>query len=280
MVGMRPEWLAANRANWDERVDIHLASESYDLAPLRAGKGRLHTIEEAELGPVEGLRVLHPQCHFGRDTLILAQRGAEVVGLDFSAPAIAAARRLAEETGLASRARFVHADIYRSRETIPEPAAFDLVFMTWGTLVWLADINAWAAIVAHFLKPGGSLYLADGHPCAFVFDDAARGPGTLLPAWHVPYFRREPMVIDDPRDYADETARLHNERTYQWLHPLADIVSALIGAGLSLSWLREHPCVPWRMFECLVETDDGMFIWPDEHWLPLAFSLRAVRPAS
>jgi 2-polyprenyl-3-methyl-5-hydroxy-6-metoxy-1,4-benzoquinol methylase len=34
---------------------------------------------------------------FGRDTLTLAQRGATVVGLDFSAPAIAAARALAAE---------------------------------------------------------------------------------------------------------------------------------------------------------------------------------------
>jgi SAM-dependent methyltransferase len=276
---MRPEWLAANRANWDERVAIHLAAESYDLAPLRAGKGRLHSIEEAELGPVQGLRVLHLQCHFGRDTLTMAQRGAEVVGLDFSVPAIAAARRLAEEIGLTSRARFVHADIYRSRETLLEPAAFDLVFMTWGTLVWLADIDTWAAIVAHFLRPGGSLYLADGHPCALVLDDAARQPGALLPAWHAPYFRREPMVVDDPGDYADAAARLCNQRTYQWLHPLADVVSALIGAGLSLSCLHEHACVPWRMFECLVESEDGMFFWPDEPWLPLAFSLRAVRPA-
>ena len=31
-------------------------------------------------------RVLHLQCHVGRDSLILAQRGARVVGLDFSEP--------------------------------------------------------------------------------------------------------------------------------------------------------------------------------------------------
>jgi SAM-dependent methyltransferase len=278
MIKTRSEWLAANRANWDERVSIHLASQSYDLAPLRAGLGHLHTIEEAELGSVKGLRILHLQCHFGRDTLTLAQRGAEVIGLDFSGPAITAARGLADEIGLSPRARFVQADLYQSCEAIPAPSAFDLVFMTWGTLVWLADINRWAEIVAHFLKPGGSLYLADGHPCAYVFDDATRQSNGMLPGWHVSYFQRQPMVIDDPRDYADDTARLKNERTYQWMHPLGEIVSALISAGLSLSWLREHDCVPWRMFGCLVKTDDGMFRWPENRWLPLAFSLRAIRP--
>ena len=72
------DWRAANRANWDERVAVHLGAPSYDLAPLRAGRGCLHAIEAAELPPVAGLRVLHLQCHFGRDSLILAQQGAEV----------------------------------------------------------------------------------------------------------------------------------------------------------------------------------------------------------
>src|SRR5712672_1829717 len=104
------DWRALNRANWDERVPIHMRSKSYDLGPLRDGHGRLNAIEEAELGPVSGLRVLHLQCHFGRDTLTLAQRGAKVVGVDFSEPAIAAARELASELGLDGRAGFVVAD--------------------------------------------------------------------------------------------------------------------------------------------------------------------------
>lgn len=78
------DWRALNRANWDERVPIHLAAPIYDPTPLRAGLARKNAIEEAELGTVDGLRLLHLQCHFGRDTLILAQRGATVVGLDFS----------------------------------------------------------------------------------------------------------------------------------------------------------------------------------------------------
>ena len=137
-----PDWRVLNRANWDERVPIHLGAKSYDLGPLRAGRGRLHAIEEAELGPVHGLRVLHLQCHFGRDSLTLAQRGADVVGLDFSEPAIAAANELASELGLDGRARFVAADVYDAPAAIPDAHAFDLVYVTWGALCWLPDVRA------------------------------------------------------------------------------------------------------------------------------------------
>ena len=173
MAGDAEGWRALNRANWDERVAVHLAAPSYEVDSLRAGQGRLNRIEEAELRPVGGLRVLHLQCHFGRDSLILAQRGAEVVGLDFSPEAVLAARTLAAELGLTNRARFVEADLYDAPAAIPEPGSFDLVYVTWGAINWLPDIRRWAEIVAFFLKPGGALYLAEGHPAALVLDDLA-----------------------------------------------------------------------------------------------------------
>src|SRR5215468_5975082 len=166
-------WRDANRANWDERVGVHLGPGGYDLSALRAGRGHLHEIEENELGDVRGLRVLHLQCHFGCDSLTLAQRGAEVVGIDFSRSAIEAARKLTAELGLTARARFVEADLYEAPAAVAEPASFDRVFVTWGAITWLPDIARWARVVAHFLKPGASLYLAEGHPAALVFDDMA-----------------------------------------------------------------------------------------------------------
>jgi SAM-dependent methyltransferase len=272
------DWRAVNRANWDERVAVHLNSPVYDLAPLRAGTCRLNPIEEAELRPVTGQRVLHLQCHFGRDSLILAQRGADVVGLDFSPEAIKAARRIAEELGLADRAGFVEADLYDAPTAIPEPASFDLVYVTWGAIYWLPDIRRWAEIVAFFLRPGGLLYLAEGHPAALVFDDAAPRQGSM-PGWFVPYFDRAPAVFDDPSDYADPTARIENSRSYSWMHPIGEVVTSILAAGMSLRWLHEHDRVPWRMFEALVEDGQGMWRWPDQPWLPLSFSLRAERTA-
>ena len=247
-----------------------------DLASLRAGNARLNAIEEAELGPVSGLRVLHLQCHFGRDSLILAQRGAEIVGLDFSPAAIAAARGLAAELRLGGRARFVEADLYDAPRAIHESASFDRVFVTWGAITWLLDIKRWAEIIAHFLKPGGALYLAEGHPAALVFDDAAPLPDGM-PGYYAPYFGGRPVVMDDPSDYLDQNAQLRNARTYTWIHPLGEILGALGAAGLRLDWLREHERVTWRMFRQLVEAGDGTYRWPEKAWLPLAFSLWATR---
>ena len=59
-----PDWLALNLADWDERVLIRLNTPPlhYDLDPLKQGKQQLEPIA----APVDGLRVLHLQCHFGQ----------------------------------------------------------------------------------------------------------------------------------------------------------------------------------------------------------------------
>ena len=272
----QPDWRAVNRAHWDEKVPLHIGPTGYDLDDLRAGHGALNAIEEAELGPVAGERILHLQCHFGRDTLILAQRGATVVGLDFSVPAIDTARTLATELGLADRARFVCADLYDACTAIPESASFDRVFVSWGAITSLPDIVRWAEIVAFFLKPGGSLYLAEVHPAVLVFDDStAQSDGR--PGFFAPYFSREAVVIEEPHDYIDETVAVRNATTHTWIHPLGGLVTALIDAGLRLDWLHEHDAITWHMFGQLVDDGSGLWRWPDRPWLPLAFSLHATR---
>ena len=273
-----PDWRALNQANWDERVPIHVNSPyMYDLAALRAGKDRLDPIATEALGPVDGLRVLHLQCHFGMDSLTLAQQGASVTGVDFSPPAIETAKALAMELGLSNRARFVAANVYDAPTALPEPGTFDRVFVSWGALCWLPDMTAWARVVAGFLKPGGFLALAEAHPAAYVFDDmTATADGR--PGWYMPYLGREPMLEDRPEDYADPTARLQNSRTVEFLHPLSDILMGLINAGLRIDRFHEHGGVTWPMFTHLVKHGPGDYRWPDKPWLPLSYSLRAAKP--
>jgi SAM-dependent methyltransferase len=265
------DWRALNRANWDERVPIHRAAPFYAIDSVRSGTARMNAIEEAELGPVAGLRVLHLQCHFGHDSLILSSRGAQVTGLDFSGPAIETARADAAALGL--NARFVLSDLYAAREAIPEPASFDLVYVTWGAICWLPDIAEWARIVAWFLRPGGRLYFAEMHPVARVFDDETAGPDGR-PGWFAPYFHTDPMAFDSPLDYVDANARLRNSRTVEWMHPLSSILGGLLSAGMRLDWLHEHPRLTWKAFGLLVEDADGCWVWPDQPWLPLAVSMQ------
>ncbi len=269
--GTAPDWRTLNRANWDERVPLHRA--------VSYGGTRMHPQTEAELGPVAGLRVLHLQCHFGQDSLMLARRGADVTGLDFSLPAIEAARADAAQATSAGEqlaVRFVHADLYDTPTAIPEPASFDRVFTTWGTICWLPDIAGWARVVAHMLRPGGQLYFADMHPIVHVFDEASIGPDGR-PGWIFPYFDPTPMHLDDPLDYADPAARLANSRTIQFAHTLADILGALAAAGLHLDWLHERPTIAWRHFPFLVRDPHSHWTWPDRPWFPLSLSLGASK---
>jgi SAM-dependent methyltransferase len=266
------DFRAANRANWNERVPIHRNDRfgCYRIGRLLAGEDRLHPIEDAELGPIAGKRLVHLQCHFGLDTLRLARRGAAVTGLDFSPVAIAEARRLAQAIGR-PEANFVCADVYEARRVLD--GTFDVVFNTWGTICWLPDMGGWAETVASLLAPGGFLYFADGHPCALVLEER---DGRLVPWFSVDTPAGEPLVFDEPVTYTGDPTRLTAMRTYEWIHSLSRVLNALLAAGLRLEFLNEHDAVPWRMFPMCVAGDDGLYRLPEAMpRIPLAFSLKA-----
>jgi SAM-dependent methyltransferase len=213
------------------------------------------------------------QCHFGLDTLRLARRGAFVTGLDFSPKAIATARQLARDTGL--DARFVEGDVHDAASLIE--GRFDIVYVTWGAICWLPDIRRWAEIAAGFVAPNGFLYLLEAHPVAWAMmqhDDASFRVRD-------DYFSRAPIVVDEDVTYtSDATDKLTNTRFYCWTHPLGATVTAVIDAGLSLDYLREHDSVPWRMYPTLVAGSDGSWrLPPGQPRLPLSFSLKARRAA-
>ncbi len=116
---------------WDERVPIHVDSEFYDVQGFLNGACSLQHFEAEELGDVQGKRLLHLQCHFGLDTLSWARRGAQVTGLDFSTPAIEAARQLAARASL--DAKFVVSDVYDARAHLT--GDFDVVYTGIGALI-------------------------------------------------------------------------------------------------------------------------------------------------
>ena len=103
--------IRANNALWDEWTRIHETSAFYDLEGFKRGGIRLKAFELEEIGPVDGLELLHLQCHFGIDTLSWARLGARVTGADFSLAAVELARSVAAEIGI-DDARFVQSDLY------------------------------------------------------------------------------------------------------------------------------------------------------------------------
>lgn len=264
---------ALNRASWDERVPVHVASPFYDVEGFRAGRDMLTPIEAAEIGSVEGLRVAHLQCHFGLDSLSLARRGARVTGLDFSGKAVEAARALAAEAGI--DAHFVEGNVYDAPDLLGR-GAWDLVFTSWGTVTWLPDIDRWAQVVADLLAPGGRLYFLDGHPVALALgQDEADDP--IRPTFD--YFHgAAPLEFDEEGSYADASAALRHNRTHEWIHPLGAMVDALLAAGLRLTALREHDAAAWQIFPSLERGDDGLWrLPPGQCRIPLAVTVEATK---
>lgn len=267
------DYLATNRANWDDRVPIHVASKFYDVEGwLRSRPGPRWAWERDVLGDVEGLDVVHLQCHFGLDTLSLANAGARVTGVDFSGAAIAEARSLAERAGLADRARFVEANVLDAAQAL-RGEQYDLVYVSLGALCWLPSVGRWAAQVAPLLRTGGRLYLHDVHPLAWALAE-----GSLL-IEHTYFEEPEPYVDNSDVTYTDQTAPLAHPQSYEWNHSLGEIVTAVLDRGLQLTRLAEHDWTVWPRFSWLVETADHRWRVPaDRPRVPLTFTLVATRP--
>jgi SAM-dependent methyltransferase len=254
-----------NRAWWDERVPLHVTSDFYDVEGFKAGANTLRPFELEEVGDVSGRSLVHLQCHFGLDTLSWARLGASVTGLDFSAPAVEAARAVAADTGL--DAQFVAASVYDAPQALGE-RRFDIVYTGLGALNWLPDIKAWAEVVARLVAPGGFLYLSEFHPIADVFGDED------LTIEH-DYFQTEPLTFDDPGTYADLAAHTEHNRTEEWVHPLGEVVSAVIDAGLAIELLHEHDHTLFPRWPFLEKHGDSYRFPAGQPGLPLIYSLRA-----
>jgi SAM-dependent methyltransferase len=267
-----------NRRLWDARTPIHVASAFYDVDGFRAGASSLHDLEVGEVGDVTGRSLLHLQCHFGLDTLSWARLGAApVVGLDFSGAAVAAARRLAEEVGLADVATFVEADV-REAPTAVGGRTFDVVFTSYGALTWLPSLAPWAEAAAACVAPGGFLYVAELHPATQVLDDT---PGIEdlrigYPYWTTP---EAPLSFLEPGTYADVDADIELPE-HCWQHGLGDVVTSLLDAGLVLEFLHEHDRTVYPQLPFLEEDGEGWWRLPEGlPTLPFVFSLRARKPA-
>ena len=265
-----------NRANWDERAPAHAASPAYRVDRYATDPAFLSNtvrFDRALLGPVDGLRAVHLQCHIGTDTVSLSRLGASVVGLDFSEKSLHAARRLAEATK--ADVRFVQADVYAA---LPATGGdFDLVYTGVGALCWLPDIARWAQTVASLLRPGGRLFIREGHPVLWTLD-YDRDDDLL--ALDTTYFeQKEPLIFNEPGTYVETDVEFSSITTHEWNHGLGEIVTALLAAGMTVTGLVEHRSVPWNALPGQMrDLGDGEWQLIDRpERLPHSYTLQAVR---
>src|SRR5580698_3978563 len=237
--GDQSTYLSDNRANWDERAPAHAASADYGVQQFIADPGHLSrvvTFDRLRLGELTGQRAVHLQCHIGTDTISLARLGATVTGLDFSPASVAQARDLAERTG--TPARFAVSDVYAAADVLGR-AEFDLVYTGIGALCWLPSIRRWAEVVAALLKPGGRLFLREGHPVMWSLADPLPASGELV--IDLPYFeQREPHTWTEGGTYVETSAVFSHTTTHEWSHGLGETITALLDNGMRLTELTEY----------------------------------------
>ena len=275
--GAMEDYQVVNRANWDERAPAHAASPDYNVEQFLASPTYLSHVVRFDLpllGDIDGLRGVHLQCHIGTDTISLARLGASMTGLDFSPPALAQARDLARRTG--ADAEFVESDVYQAAAVL-EPGSFDLVFTGIGALCWLPSVRRWAGVVASLLKPGGRLFIREGHPMLMTMADPRADSLLVVDS---PYFELpEPQVWEEPGTYVQTDSVFTHNVTHEWNHGLGETVTALLDEGLTVTGLAEHDSVPWDALPgMMVEIGGGEWRLADRPWrLAHSYTLQAVK---
>jgi SAM-dependent methyltransferase len=259
----KDEYVAANRAHWEQLVRDHPDVESAE--PVEAflnGDSALLPIQREELDSVAGKSLIDLQSHLGIRTLSWAREGATVTGVDISAESVAVSRALAAEAGLADRAEFIRANVLDLPDEHDE--RYDIVVTNFGVLCWLPDIHQWAAVVAELLKPGGVFYLAEHHPIATALSDDLGADG-------------DPIAIENPYFSTEGPATSTAEPPYKWTHGLGEILTALIEAGIELEFVNEHPFSVIQRSPEMVRDEDGVWRFGSDIEMPLLVTVKGTR---
>lgn len=268
-----PPWRDLNQSMWNAKTPLHLNSDVYDIPGFKAGRMTLKPHEIIDLGNVTGQRLIHLQCHFGLDTLSWARRGARATGLDFSEPATKAATELARDLGI--EADFVTSDVYDASAAV-SGRTYDIVYTGIGALCWLPDMERWSRVVHDLLHPGGQLYLFEFHPFKWMIEDSGPSEVTLRDSYFTPLHG---YTTAGGVTYADSSIPAAATPTVQWNHPLGEVVTALVRAGLQIDSLRELDGDVMRQWDMMVRGEDRLYrMPPDRPSLPLMYILRAHRP--
>lgn len=270
------EWQAArdaNHDNWNDRVPLHETAYGLDAFD---DPNHLSDVVRDDLpvlsrllpsGSLTGLDLCHLQCHIGTDTISLARAGATVTGVDFSAPALAVAAELASRSG--TEATWVETDVLDARNAVS--GDFDVVYTSIGTITWLADLDRWAAQIVGLLRPGGTFFIRDGHPALYALDEDA----PALTTRYAYFGDGRAQQWDDESTYVGDGTVAH-PRTYEWPHPLSEIIGALLRAGLRLIHFDEGRTLPWQFSPRMVDVPGG-FAWPEaeRNLIPCTYTIVA-----
>lgn len=260
------EFIESNRHLWNGWAKINSKSDFYNVPGFKKGETSLKQIELTELGDVSGKSMLHLQCHFGLDTLSWAKKGATVTGVDLADDAIQIANDLSKE--LQIPAEFICSDIYDLPTVLNKK--YDIVFTSYGVICWLNNLDRWAEIIAHYLKPGGTFYIVEFHPFTNMFNE----DWTAITDKY--FYESNPIRLDQVGSYADNNAEFSHV-SYEWPHTIAEVMNAIRKVGIIIEFFHEFPFSSYNCFPALIETGvDKFSVNGKENMLPLMYSIKAT----
>lgn len=260
------DYTQINKKWWNNITSFHAKSKEYNLAAFKNGKTSLQPLEINELGNIKGKKLLHLMCHFGMDTLSLAREGAIVTGVDLSDTSIHLAKSLSEELHIP--ARFICSDIYKLQHVLHEE--FDIIFMSYGVLLWLSSLEKWAEIIQKFLKKGGIFYIVELHPFTNILSCNFK--------LQYDYFDKGPFLDEAEGTYTDWNAAMKG-KTYEWSYTIADIVNTLLAKGLQIDFFHEFPYTMYNQFPGhMKKNKKGQYVLKNKKLqIPLLFSMRVKK---
>lgn len=260
------DYIKLNKETWNNKTPFHINSAFYDVEGFLKGKTSLQEPELALLGDINGKKILHLQCHFGQDTISLNRMGATVTGVDLADKAIDFAKDLAIKANV--EAEFICCNIYDLPTVLTEK--YDIVFTSYGTIGWLPDLDKWAAVINHFLKPEGRFVMVDFHPVVWMFDDKFREV-----AYN--YFNTGEIIETFSGTYADREAPIKNT-SVNWNHSLSEIIGSLLKNNLQLTHFDE---INYSPYNCFLETEklgeDKYIIKHLKEKIPMLYAIEAYK---
>lgn len=262
-------YLEINKNSWNAKVETHLQSDFYFVDEFIKGRTSLNSIELELLDDLAGKSVLHLQCHFGQDSISLSRMGAKVTAVDLSDKAIEAGISLAEKCH--EKVEFICSDVYELPNILDE--TFDMVFTSYGTIGWLPDLEKWANVVSHFLKPDGHFIMAEFHPVVWMYNDD-------FTEVSYNYFNEKPISETYEGTYADFSADIVQDYV-MWNHSLSEVLQNLISKNLEIKTFKEFDWSPYPCFRHIEEFEKGK--WRTTKFgnrIPMVYSIKAQKKSS
>ncbi len=275
-----------NRISWNAATRQHNTHKGDQAKFLREGGSTLFDEEIDLLGDIREKSLVHLQCNAGQDTLSIASKlGATVTGVDISDEAITFAQQLSADSGIPGT--FIRSDLYDWFEQ--NETRYDVVFVSYGAITWLSDIDTWGRGIAKALKPGGHFVLVEFHPVFGMlendyelFYDYMGGKHYAFDTGVGDYVGEsgEALLVDNAAKPTDDPW-VNPNPAHEFTWGLAEVIMALVNAGLQIDVFREYPYSNgFKRFENMRTLTGRRWTTPeDKPTIPMMFGIRATQSA-